>query len=53
MNLHQITFSPTGGTLSVCESICKGRGIGKVMHFIIAQMIKKPCASRKSNEIYL
>ncbi|MGN1265231.1 MAG: 4Fe-4S binding protein [Muribaculaceae bacterium] len=37
----------------VAECPIKARGIGKVMHFIIAQMIKKPCASRKSNEIYL
>lgn len=26
MNIHQITFSPTGGTRTVCEFLCEGLG---------------------------
>ena len=38
-----------------CVAACpsQARSIGKVMRFLIAQMIKKPCASRKNNELYL
>ena len=38
-----------------CVAACPSgaRGIGKVMTFLIAQMIKKPCAARKANELYI
>ena len=38
-----------------CVAACPSgaRGIGKVMAFLIAQMIKKPCAARKANELYI
>lgn len=26
MRIRQITFSPTGGTLRVCEALCEGLG---------------------------
>ena len=38
-----------------CVAVCpsQARGIGKVMQFMIATMLKKPCASRKENELFL
>ena len=29
------------------------RGIGKIMQFMITKMLKKPCASRKENELFI
>ena len=38
-----------------CVAVCpsQARGIGKIMQFMIATMIKKPCASRKENELFI
>lgn len=38
-----------------CVSVCPthARGTGKMKRFLIAQMLKKPCATRKQNELYL
>lgn len=38
-----------------CVAVCpsKVRGIGKIMQFMIAKMLKKPCASRKENELFI
>lgn len=66
MKIHQIIFSPTGGTRRVsdtakciscmkCVSVCPtgARGIGVVMNFLATQGLKKLCASRKENELYI
>ena len=38
-----------------CVAVCpsQARGIGKIMQFMIATMLKKPCASRKENELFI
>lgn len=38
-----------------CVDVCptKSRGIGKMMKFMIGLALKKPCAARKENELYL
>ncbi|UKI45181.1 MAG: 4Fe-4S binding protein [Porphyromonadaceae bacterium] len=38
-----------------CVAVCPthARGIGKVKMAIITQMLKKPCATRKPNEIFI
>ncbi len=75
MKVHQIMFSPTGGTRRVSEILCSGmdkdtakciscmkcvsvcptgaRSIGAVMNFLATQGLKKVCATRKENEMYI
>ena len=38
-----------------CVAVCptKSRDIGKIMKFMIGLALKKPCAARKENELYL
>lgn len=38
-----------------CVAACpsQARGIGVIMNFLVARMLKRPCASRKSNELFL
>ena len=38
-----------------CVDVCptKSRGIGKIMKFMIELALKKTCAARKENELYL
>ena len=38
-----------------CVAVCptKSRDIGKIMKFMIGLAVKKPCAARKENELYL
>ena len=38
-----------------CVAVCpsQARGIGKIMQFMIATMLKKPCALRKENELFI
>lgn len=38
-----------------CVAVCptKSRDIGKIMKFMIGLVLKKPCAARKENELYL
>ena len=38
-----------------CVAVCPtgARGIGKVKMAIITQMLKKPCATRKPNELFI
>lgn len=37
----------------VAECPSQARGIGMIMNFLVARMLKKPCASRKNNELFL
>ncbi len=38
-----------------CVAVCpsRARGIGRTMSFLASQKLKKPCASRKENELFL
>ena len=40
---------------AACVSICpnEARSIGKIMHTMIALAIKKGCAERKQNELFI
>lgn len=40
---------------AACFSICpnEARSIGKIMHTMIALAIKKGCAERKQNELFI
>ena len=55
ISLNDIKKADTEKCISCmkCVAACPSgaRSIGKVMAFLIAQMIKKPCASRKENEL--